>query len=129
MRSVGHWQRVFRAWAALTLAMAHLLLMLTTSVTQAASFSIVHGVDGVFCLQGGSGGTPETPGQPADHHRSDCCVLCAAPGPVAVPEPVADIASNYAMAAGAVDGCYVAQSDCNLIENLPGSPRAPPDIA
>jgi hypothetical protein len=129
MRSVGHWQRVFRAWAALVLVSAHLLLVLSTSVTQAALSSIAHGVDGVICLPGGSSGALDGPADPASDHRGDCCVSCAAPGAFAVPTPAFDVALIDLIAVGAADSCYVAQSDCNLIENLPGSPRAPPDIA
>jgi len=128
MRSVGHWQRVFRAWAALTLATAHLLLMLSSSVTQAASFSITPDVNGVICLPSGSG-APELPSQPVHDHRGDCCVLCAAPGPVAVPAPAVDVVLIYAIAASSVDGRYVAPAHCDFIGSLPGSPRAPPDIA
>jgi hypothetical protein len=103
--------------------------MLSTSVTQAASFSIAPGVDGVTCLSSGSGGALEPPGQPGHDHHGDCCVLCAAPGAFAVPAPAVDVALSYAIVAGSADGRYVAPSRSNFIGSLPGSPRAPPDIA
>lgn len=136
MRPDCHWLRVLRAWTALVIAVAHLLLALSVNVTRAATGPAEHGiaiqdtqdVGAVLCVPGGSSVSPEAPGKPAPDHHNDCCTSCAATGPVAVPAPF-PIATVIPVTAGAGVVRYAAPFILDAIDRLPSSPRAPPAIA
>jgi hypothetical protein len=128
MRSVGHWQGVLRAWAALVFATAHLLLTLSIGITQAASLSLAHSLDGAICTPGGGAGLADAPAQPTHDHRGDCCVLCAGVGPIAAVPPALDAAVIHPITSGRADIADAAPFLDHRADGLPGSPRAPPCI-
>jgi hypothetical protein len=113
----------------LVLAVAHLLLVLSTNVTQAASFAIAGSLHGAICLPDGGGGSLDGQAPPAHDHRDDCCVLCGAVGPIAAVPPALGSATIYPVPSDEADRSYAVPFPSNRFGSLSGSPRAPPDIA
>lgn len=133
MRPDRHWRVILRAWTALVIAVAHLLLALSANVTRAATGPAAHDVGALnagtmLCLPSGSGGSPEAPAKPAPDHHNDCCTSCTATGPVAVPAPF-PVATAIPVTASAVVIRYAAPFLLDTIDCLPGFARAPPAAA
>jgi hypothetical protein len=124
---------VLRAWTALILAVAHLLLALSANVTRAASGSAEHDVGArkigtMLCQPSGGSGSPEAPAKPAPDHHNDCCTSCVATGPVAVPASF-PIATAIPVTASLAVVHYAAPFILDTIDCLPGFARAPPAAA
>jgi hypothetical protein len=133
MRPDRHWRVILRAWTALIIAVAHLLLALSTNVTRAAPGPAAHDVGALnagtmFCLPSGHGGSPEAPAKPVSDNHNDCCTSCTATGPVAVSAPFA-VATAIPVTASAADIRYAAPFLLDTIDCLPGFARAPPAAA
>jgi hypothetical protein len=129
MRPTGQWHQVLRAWTALVVTCAHILLPLSTGTVLGAVLLSDLATDGVICLPSGNGDAPQVPGHPSRVDHNLCCILCGSPAAGDVPAEVAAVILHPRHFKRSGLSIHAVPSLPIATDRLPSHPRAPPHLA